>query len=459
MDEDQVLYVLSTSPRKESTSRKALRHAANDLISNNSPRAQNMDKLPGTLLDLLSQIIKPMFTATKHPSLTSTGRKNLVALPPASLGPQFVAFENDDDDDEDEGGSKAWKSPFTAPVLEYVLSSYSILSPPTHRKTTIEAHFHLLVPPLLNMIDDADVRYKARGCALLARLCGVLTGVQSDMLLRTGLGEVFVDALKANFMLLPTLTPEEDSLAVLRASYPAYLALVDATYMPAPTPTPTPTATPISASKPISTTTPSSTTLRNATTTVTPSNPSLTTLTVLYRHGILASLTHLSSSSILSSTISAPLTTFLLTQIPPIFRRLGVSSVRHLQTLLPLLRASLMDPFTLAAPGMVLAVFDVLEVVVEVCRERVRERWALEILRGLVGCWCNCLDELDPGTGTKSGSRGRDATSERGSDIKSVLQRAKDLVRSLSDVVDEQDWHAVREELVQEEPDLKKLFE
>ena len=50
--------------------------------------------------------------------------------------------------------------------------------------------------------------------------------VPADLLKRTGLGEVFTDALMPCLSYLPTLTPEEESIELLGAVYPALLALV-----------------------------------------------------------------------------------------------------------------------------------------------------------------------------------------------------------------------------------------
>ncbi len=398
MEKEEILTILSST---ESDSISALQNQAKDLIS-----SATVDNLPTTLLDLLTQIIKPLFTSTKHPSLTSTGRKNLVPGPP-SFGPSYASFDEDQ-------AQTPWKTPFTVPLLKYILTAYSAL-PEHKRKLTIEAHFHLLIPPILNMIDDPDTRYKVSGCKLLRLLCELLSAVQSDMLKRTGLGDVFVDALKANFNLLPTLTPEEESLALFRTLYPAYLAIVDAWY-------PTDQSNGADSKK----------------------RDSL--LTALYRHGIVASIEHLSSAGSFSSTISVGLTTFLLTQIPPVFERMGLSSVRHLQGLLPMLRTGLMDPFILVAPEMVFAVLDVVGSVIRVGAPRVKERWYPEILRGLVGCWCNCSDELESDSKMKTGAD-------------EVMKRLKSSVSMLRDVVDKKEWKDVTERLEQEEAALTELFD
>ncbi|KAL6248354.1 hypothetical protein RBB50_004609 [Rhinocladiella similis] len=406
MDTDDILTILSTSSTaEEPASTATLRKQAHALISSTTT-----ESLPTTLLDLLNQIIKPLFTNTKHPNLTSTGRKNLVPNPP-SFGPSYGSL-----DDET---SKPWKTtPFTVALLKYTLNSYTSI-PSASRKPTLESHFHLLIPPILNMIDDSDPTYKASGCHLLHMLSNVLLSVQSDMLKRTGLGDVFIDALKGNFTLLPTLTPEDESLSVLCELYPAYIALVDARFC---------------YSSPGTLTSPESKARDDL-------------LTALYRHGVMASLEHLSSTTSFSSTISVNLTVLLLRQISPVFERMGISSVRHLKGLLPMLRTGLMDPFVLVAPEMVSAVLDVVECVISVCAPRVKEKWYPEILRGLVGCWCNCVDESEGG--------GTSGTSKH---LPQTMARLAKIVKILGEVVDENEWKDVTRRLVHEERELKELF-
>ena len=42
---------------------------------------------------------------------------------------------------------------------------------------------------------------------------------------------MFVDALKTNFMILPNLTPEAESLKLLEELYPAFLGVIDSRFI------------------------------------------------------------------------------------------------------------------------------------------------------------------------------------------------------------------------------------
>ena len=440
MDRDIMLSRLTSHPPSERPQTITFRQKAHSIISN-SP-ANDTTTLPTVLLDLLTQIIKPLFIKTNHPQLTATGRKNLVPGPPPSIASRFLNDPLEDDED-----AKAWKTPFTVPLLEYILTGYMVLPfDPTDnvlRKTTIEAHFHLLIPPILNLIDDASpTPWKSSGCHSLDLLCKVLVSTQSEMLKRSGLADVFVDALKTNFLLLPTLTFEEDSLTVLSEVYHAYLGVVDARFIKL-----------VSVRKGIWLDDKANSGVTSA------MNEDFTRyqnmLTLVYRHGIMASLSHLSSSSdSFSNTSSVPLTTFLLRQFPEVFTRMDIHTVKHFQELLPMVRAGLADPFVLLAPHIVYALLDVLECVIKVGKPRVQVKWWTEILRGLVLCWLNCVDDID-GKVTSEGpvpKKGEFA-------CEGVMARLKWTMKTLSDVVEEKEFQAVLERLIEEEGDLKGLFE
>lgn len=410
METRDILNILRNPPPDETPSTTKVRQDALLIISSLA-QSEDVSPSPTTLLDLLTQIIKPLFTRTQHPALTSTGRKNLLPQQP-SAGARFTGPLIDDH-------LKPWKTSFTFSLLDYVLGTYATL-PTELQQPTVESHFHLLVPPILNMIDDSDPAYKANGFQLLRQLCNILISTESNMLQKTGLADVFIDALRANFMLLPTLTPEDESLLVLTQLYPAFLSTVDARYI---------------------------NTLNHATDSF-PDRESKdyinrqNYLKLVLRHGVLASLNHLSASQSFTNSISVRLTVFLVRQIPPIINSMGIESVRYLKEMLPMMRAGLMDPFVLVAGELVLEISSVLETVIRVCRVRVADKWWADILRGCVTCWLNCVDEGWP-------------KREALSDVENGLQN---VVSQLSVVVDAKEWTDATSQLMEQEEDLKSLF-
>ena len=86
----------------------------------------------------------------------------------------------------------------------------------------IETNWHLIIPPLLTLIDDTSPTYKAKGCNLLTTFLHL---TPSPLLERTGLGEVFESTLMPCLLYLPTLTEEAKSLQILHAAYKTLIAL------------------------------------------------------------------------------------------------------------------------------------------------------------------------------------------------------------------------------------------
>ena len=86
----------------------------------------------------------------------------------------------------------------------------------------MQANWPLIAPPLLALLDDSSLEYKIKGCNSLLIL---LEKCPSALLERTGLGEVFEDAVMPCLSYLPTLTEEAESLRILGAAYPVLIQL------------------------------------------------------------------------------------------------------------------------------------------------------------------------------------------------------------------------------------------
>lgn len=435
MEERPVELVLRDNSHIERAESKDLRGRALNLvvIAND---ATDATRLPDTLLDLLTQVLKPLFSKEQHSKLTSTGRKNLVDKTlPAALD----RFSSDALFDSEK--RPLWKNGWTTSLLKFVLSSYKRLGEQDIRRKTLEAHFHLLIPPILHQIDDIDVLYKAAGCQCLQLLCENLHDVQSGILKRSGLADVFIEALKNDFSLLPTLTPEDESLMLYQALYPAYRDVVRATF-------PSKTASPPEKSDSISSHTDKDT-LKNtskAKSAMAEEGRRQSYLTLILRHQLLHSLSHLSTGTGGGSTASVSLSTFLISQFRWIFTDMGISSVVHLQNVLPLLRHILSDPFGSASPEMLLESVKALNTVVQTAWPRIREKWWSECLRGVVNCWLNVNDDE------------RDMKDKaRRYSLAQVKHELKVVGWLLEDIVGEPFLNASAD-IISEEPMLKELF-
>lgn len=96
------------------------------------------------------------------------------------------------------------------------------LSNRKNQSNFIETNWPLLIPPILALVDDSSIPSKIAGCNAVTAL---LTKVPPILLDRTGLRDVFEDAITPCLLYLPTLTVEKDSVLLLRAAYPALIGL------------------------------------------------------------------------------------------------------------------------------------------------------------------------------------------------------------------------------------------
>jgi hypothetical protein len=382
------------------------------------PGHDDQSLVPSILQELLVRIIKPLFTS-QHSSLTSSGRKRLVPAPPTL--PHQTPVSSDLD-------SPRWKNKFTFIILSHIIGTYDVLSTDV-RSGVFSEQFYLLVPPILNTIDDYEAESKAAGYQLLAQLCQLDVELGSNMVKRSGLLDVFIDSMKTNFMMVPTLTEEETSLKVLRPLYAAFFAVVDAGI-----------PYPIEGSEKGEE--------GDHGIMLTPVQSQRNKYhTLLLRHGIFAALLHLNTAESAGPT-QVDLITFLLRQLRLTVARLDVFAVKDFHVTIPMMKAVLMNPFSLANGPLIRACLDVYTVCIEVGWVRVAERWWTEILRALVGCWVNVIDELEIGV-----------DEEKTKVLAKVQGRLRSVAKSLGSVVDEEDWKQAKVKLCKEEEELRGLFE
>lgn len=91
-----------------------------------------------------------------------------------------------------------------------------------YKAMSIEEHWPLIIPPSLALVDDGCVTFKVKGCELLNLF---LTRMPFSLLKRTGLGEVFQNALIPCLLYLPSLVSESESISTLKAAHAALFTL------------------------------------------------------------------------------------------------------------------------------------------------------------------------------------------------------------------------------------------
>jgi hypothetical protein len=88
--------------------------------------------------------------------------------------------------------------------------------------------WNLFTPPLLTLLDDSNTSTRSRGLSILSSFLPKMGG---ERLQRTGLGDVFEDAVMPTLMFLPNITPVDESIELLRPAYNALFVLADVRWM------------------------------------------------------------------------------------------------------------------------------------------------------------------------------------------------------------------------------------
>ncbi|KAL9600388.1 MAG: hypothetical protein Q9219_003238 [cf. Caloplaca sp. 3 TL-2023] len=278
--------------------------------------------------DLLLSHIKPFFVRSRNPILTDQARKAVSPLPRPNAPSDFQST------------SKPWKfqSPHIVTIFQWVLNQLD--------SAMVETTWPLVIPPLLAIVDDVSTAWKTRGCELLLLLLNV---VPTNLLERSGLGEVFHDTVMPYLLYLPSLTPEDESIPLLDAAYTALIVLSSAHY---------------------------------GTSNTTASR--IRSLDAIFRYGILKGHSHAGENVRIAS--------LLLKKSSDLVDAMGIYCVKHLKDIIPLILAALTAPFATAYPPLLQTALQTLRAVILNGWPRVSSHKG-EILEGLVICWCRIDDE------------------------------------------------------------------
>lgn len=274
--------------------------AAVEAVKNHQKHGELTSSLISHFLRLT---IRPLFAKTQPQSVTAQGRKVTTTVLPKK-------YSSLDEDDET---TKPWKSKDSPALnlLEWTMQSMD--------ESTLEHDWPMVIPPLLTIMDDHEVRYKTKGAQLIKLL---LESTSPALLARTGLGEVIEEALMPCLTYLPTITAEKESVDLLSATYPALITLSRVRY---------PAAQPSSSR-------------------LVPANldrERVKFLDSLVRKGILYAYSHCSDRPAIIEV--------LLSGLADIEQELGIDSVKHLKHVLPMLTEVMSLEQGPARPSMLLA--------------------------------------------------------------------------------------------------------
>lgn len=307
---------------------------------------------------LLISFIRPIFSEAATPnSITASSRK----AAPSSAPPRHLDIR------ESSPSRQPWRSniPHTITVLQWIIRS---ISPEILRTDEV---FPQLVPALLILLDSPSNSIRIHTLRLLPTL---FSKMGEKLLIKTGLGEVFEDAIHPVLLFLPSITPVEDTLKLLPAGYEALYALCDAKW-------------PEKEDEQASTgtiTVPTSSLLGK--TTNTPESAIRLRLAFLdktIRHGILPAYTHCQE---IPSVVE-----ILMSQISIIIPKMKISGVKHLKNILPIISNTLINPFFPdTSPSLTIKTLQTLREIILVLWPRISvKEHRLLILQALGLLYCN----------------------------------------------------------------------
>ncbi|KAF1733951.1 uncharacterized protein CRV24_005483 [Beauveria bassiana] len=273
---------------------------------------------------VLQSHLRPLFSKSSS-SVTAEGRPALYRAPPPPAG--FHAQK------------ATWKE---AGPLIVTLFDWAVQA---SEPTTIKKHWPLYVPVLVTLAEDDDVAVRQRGLQILDVF---LAKCPAEVLRTSGIDAVFRESVLPSLLFLPTLTPEAESVVLLRAAYRAVRTLALAADDPA-------------------------------------DGKRRSLLDRMLREGVLAGYFHASQH--------IRVVEVLMQAAAQIVEALQIYAVKHLQSLLDLFAPVLTDAFALAYPAAVVAAAQALNTTILNCWPRiVGTPHAEQILNVVSRCWINIHD-------------------------------------------------------------------
>ncbi|POS87921.1 hypothetical protein EPUL_000726, partial [Erysiphe pulchra] len=300
---------------------------------------------------VLLSFIRPLFSASKPKAVTTSGYAAIPSYTPREPH-DFSAWDL---------ASKPWRldTCYALSVLSWVVNHAS--------QEVILTVFHLIVPPILILLDSPNTEMQLKGLKLHNLFVSKLT---PKLLEQTGLGAVIEDAIHPILLYLPPITPKNECLSLLPIAFESFFILLEVRF-------------------------PSSTISDIRSQDQAKQKQKLTSLARLLRQAIAPAYNH----TCISSESDPIIKKIILDQIPPLVRALGIHSVAYLQALLRLTEEPLLDPFATASLPTMLAALKALKEIVLCAWPRLsEERRRREVIRMMVSAWRKVCNESNNST-------------------------------------------------------------
>ncbi|KAI0165001.1 hypothetical protein GGR57DRAFT_497871 [Xylariaceae sp. FL1272] len=159
--------------------------------------------------DLMLGFLRPIFARSRPTNITASGRPAAYPEPPSRYS-QGEGFGGSSDDVTT---TKPWKyaQQYAVTVFEWAVKNADT--------SLLSQHWPLYTPILLTLLDEFQpISFKLRSLSIFRLFW---SKCPDGLMARTGLTEVFEQAVFPTVLSLPSLTPPTESLTLLRAAYPA----------------------------------------------------------------------------------------------------------------------------------------------------------------------------------------------------------------------------------------------
>ncbi|OTA97447.1 hypothetical protein M434DRAFT_275359 [Hypoxylon sp. CO27-5] len=347
--------------------------------------------------EILTGFLRPLFSKSRPAAITASGRKA-----------EYVEPSRYESIDRETPETKPWKYTHRYAITVFAWAVQHADAP------LLQSHWPLFTPVLLTLLDEPQ------HTGLKVRALGIFrtfwARCPAGLMQNTGLAEVFEQAVFPAVLYLPSLTPEDESLQILSAAYPALIEMAGLSYRDA------------GAEQELEGGGPQQKQITDA---------QRQLLDKIIREGIMVGYHHAKEH--------VRLVGLLCEILVRIINGMGILAVKHLKDFIPMITEIMTDPFGTKYPPTLISATKLLQAILRTCWPRI-PYYCNEIIKILMLCWLNIEDE-------ESFSDDSSITN----DLKAGLTKTADMLTAVMKAA-KVDLKERVEPLIEKEPQLSKLF-
>ncbi|KAI1322309.1 hypothetical protein F5Y16DRAFT_43428 [Xylariaceae sp. FL0255] len=368
--------------------------------------------------DILTSFLRPLFAKSRPTAVTASGRPAAFPEPAPrySQGGGFGGIGASDD----VTSAKPWKysRQYAVTVFEWAVENADT--------SLLTQHWPLFTPILLTLLDEPQpTDFKLRSLSIFRDFW---SRCPTGLLARTGLAEVFEQAIFPTVLSLPSLTPPAESLVLLNAAYPALFDVAGIKH---------------SSNAPAQDQGGDTVDSRDKVDDRAAkqfSNSQRKLQDKIVREGIMTGYHHAKEHVRLADLFCR------------LFRHLvdgiGILSVKYLKDIILIISEVLTDPFGTNYPAALLSATYLLQAILRNCWPRM-SHYSSEVIRVVMVCWLHIQDE-----GISSTTEGQPTGAELETELRKIIEMLSAITK-----VAEIDMAERVEPLIAKEPSLRALLE